>query len=120
MRDVLQNENPIGISTADLRTAALISFVLVLPFTILESLNQTISRQNAPALIVLFGLLWLLPVAFILILVPTVRNLRAGRSLSTNPINLLFRGALLVLIALLWGGLLIDQVPCFMGVPNCD
>ena len=120
MRDVLQNEGPIRTITADLRRAALLSFLLVLPFAILESLNQTITRQNALGLIVLLGLLWLLPMAFIVILVPLVRSLRAGNSFMANPINLLFRVALLTLIAMMWGRLLIDQMPCFMGVPNCD
>lgn len=120
MRDVLQNENPMRAITADLRSAALTSFILVLPFAILESLNQTITGQNAPGLIVLFGLLWLLPIAFVVILMPMVRNLRAGHGLTANPVNLLLRAALLALIAMMWGGLLIDQIPCFMGAPNCD
>ena len=120
MRDVLQNEGPMRTITVDLRSAALIGFILVLPFAVLESLNQPITRQNAPGLFVLFGLLWLLPVAFIVILMPLVRNLRAGLSLMANPINLLLSVASLALIAMLWGGLLIDQMPCFMGAPNCD
>jgi hypothetical protein len=37
-----------------------------------------------------------------------------------NPINLLLRVAFLALIAWMWGGILIDQMPCFLGVPNCD
>jgi len=49
-----------------------------------------------------------------------VRNLRAGNSLMANPINLLLAVAILTLIAMTWGGLLIDQIPCLMGVPNCD
>lgn len=120
MRDVLQNEDPSRTITADLRSAALVSFILVVPFAILESLNQTITRRNAPGFVVLFGLLWLLPVAFIVILMPVVRNLRAGDSLPANPINLLWRVASLALIAMIWGVLLLDQMPCFMGVPNCD
>ena len=103
-----------------LGSAALISFILVLPFAILESLNHTITRQNAPGLILLFGLLWLLPMSFIVILAPIVRTMRAGNSILANPVNLLFRVAFLALIAMMWGGLLIDQLPCFLGVPNCD
>jgi hypothetical protein len=104
----------------NLGLAALISFILVLPFAILEFLFNTITKQNAPGLIVLFGLLWLLPMAFIVILVPMVRTVRAGNSIMANPLNLLFRVASLALIAMLWGGILIDQLPCFLGVPNCD
>ncbi|HEX7174926.1 MAG TPA: hypothetical protein VF240_06565 [Pyrinomonadaceae bacterium] len=120
MRSVAHNEEPTKSISINPKSAALISFVLVLPFAILESLNNTINRQNVPALIVLFGLLWLLPMAFILILAPIVRSARAGNGVMANPFNLLFRVAMLALVAMMWGVLLIDQLPCFMGAPNCD
>ena len=117
MPNILQNEDPAKTIATNFKSAMLISFILVLPFAILESLNNTITRQNAPGLLVLFGLLWLLPMAFIVVLVPIVR---AGKSGVANPINLLFRIAFLALIAMMWGGIIIDQLPCFMGAPNCD
>jgi hypothetical protein len=120
MRNVLQNEGMMKTITADLRPAAIIGFILVLPFAILEFLNNTVNKQNAPGLIVLFGLLWLLLMAFIVILMPIVRAVRAGNSVMASPLNLLFRVAFLALIAMMWGGILIDQIPCFVGVPNCD
>ena len=120
MRNVLQFEDPTKNIATDLRSAVLISFILVLPFAILEFLNNTITKQNAPGLIVLFGLLWLLPLAFIIILVPIVRTVRAGQSVMANPINLLFRVAFLSFIGMIWVGIIIDQIPCFMDVPNCD
>ncbi|MCA1614142.1 MAG: hypothetical protein LC800_08340, partial [Acidobacteria bacterium] len=89
--------------TTDLRAAAIISFILVLPFMILEALNNTITRQNGPGLMLLFGVLWLLPTAFIVILMPIVRAVRAGDSILANPIILLFRVAFLALIATTWG-----------------
>ncbi len=108
-----------SISTT-LGSAALISFILVLPFAILEFTFNTVKKQNVPDLIVLFGLLWLLPMAFIVILAPIVRTVRAGNSILANPVTLLFRVAFLALIAWMLGGILIDQLPCFLGVPNCD
>ena len=104
----------------NLRSAGVISFILMLPFAILELMFNTGNRQNVPGLIVLFGLLWLFPMAFVVILEPLVRNIRAGNSLMANPVNLLLRVAFLALIAVMWAGLLIDQLPCFLGVPNCD
>lgn len=101
-------------------SASLISLVLVLPFAILESLHTTITRQNASGLIVLFGLLWLLPMAFIFILVPAMRTQREENAILTNPINLLIRIAFLAFIAMMWGSVVIDQLPCFLGYPNCD
>ena len=107
-------------TTTDLRAAAIISFILVLPFAILEALNNTITQQNAPGLILLFGLLWLLPTAFIVILMPIVRTVRAGNSIMATPVTLLLRVAVLSLIATVWGWGFVDQLPCFLGVPNCD
>jgi hypothetical protein len=100
--------------------AALISLILVLPFALLEFRFHTVNSRNALDYVALFGLLWLLPTAFIIVLMPMARALRAGNSILANPGALLFRAAFLVLIAMMWGGLLIDQLPCFLGVPNCD
>lgn len=104
----------------DFRIAAFISFLLMLPFAILESLNNTITKQSALGLILLFGVLWLLPTIFILILIPIVRSVRTGKSPLANPLTFLLRVASLALIATVWGWGFIDQLPCFLGVPNCD
>lgn len=99
---------------------ALISLILVLPLAILEALNNNITKQNAPGLIVLFGLLWFLPTTFISGLMPLLRATRAGNNILAHPIALLVRVSFLVLSAWIWGSLLMDQLPCFLGVPNCD
>ena len=102
------------------KSAAIISFFLVLPFAILDFLFNPLRRQNLLDPVVLFGLLWLLPMAFIVIFVPIVRTVRAGNSLMAAPMNLLLRVTFLAFIAMTWGGILIDQLPCFLGIPNCD
>jgi len=104
---------------ASLGLPAGVSLLLVLPFVILEFTFNTVSQQDAPSLIVLFGLLWLLATAFIAILSPIVRSVRAGNRMKANPV-LLLRVVSLVLIAMMWGSILVDQFPCFLGVPNCD
>jgi hypothetical protein len=104
----------------NLGAAALVGLILVLPFVILEALNNTFTRQNAPGLAVLFGLLWVLPIAFIVILMPIVRTARAGTSVLANPLSLLLRVAFLTLIVMTWTGTVNDQLPCFLGVLNCD
>ena len=101
-----------------LRSPAIISALLVLPFMILEVVNRRAYREGFP--ISLFAILWLLPLAFMLVLTPMVREVRAGNSLVANPINLLLRVALLTLIAWLFVGIVVDQMPCFLGVANCD
>jgi hypothetical protein len=104
----------------DLRLAAITSFIIMLPFAILESLNNSITKQNVIGLALLFGILWLLPTLFIVLFMPLVRTVRSGGRLLTNPISLLFRVAVLTLIATIWEWGFIDQLPCFLGVPNCD
>lgn len=106
--------------TTTLGPAALGSLLLLAPFAILEALNNGITRQNAPGLALMFGLLWALPTAFIIILVPLVRSVRAGRGALASPVRLLFSLALLAFIGVIWVGAMIDQLPCFLGVPNCD
>jgi uncharacterized membrane protein len=100
------------------RSPGIISLVLVFPFIMLELVNRRNFNEGFP--IVLFGLMWLLPMIFIVILMPIVRNVQAGNSIIANPIILLLRVAFLALIAWMWVGILIDQMPCFLGVPNCD
>ncbi len=108
------------------KSAAIAGFLFVLPFATLEFMFNIINKPDALSLkkvldlSVLFGLMWLLPMAFIIILRPLVRNVRAGNMGMMNPFNLLFKFTFLAVIAMMWGGILIDQWPCFLGVPNCD
>jgi hypothetical protein len=120
MPGVLRNTTPTRNLTTDLRRAALTSLIIVLPFAFLEALNNTVTGQNAPDIIVLFGLLWLLPAAFVLLLVPSARAVREGGRFTAHPFSLLWRVTLLAFIALTWASILFDQMPCLLGVPNCD
>lgn len=119
MRDVPMNKILSNHFVMNLRSAALISLIIVLPFVLLEVVNQTVTWRNAPGLFVLFGLLWLLPVSLIVILLSCVRAVRTETSRG-NPFNILFKIAVVILIAAVWGNIMIDQMPCFLGVPNCD
>jgi len=120
MRIGLQNPDPARNRANDLTSAALVGLIVVLPCVVLEALNNTLSVRNALDVIVLFGLLWLLPAAFTLTLISSMRALREGGGFLAHPFSLLLRVAFLASTALVWGGILIDQVPCLLGVPNCD
>ena len=100
-----------------LRAPALVGFALVLPLMILEWINTRGFHEGFP--IVLFGLLWLLSFLFTLISTPIVRALSA-RSRSLTAQRLLPRAVLLIFIAWFWVSVTADQMPCFLGVPNCD
>src|SRR5262245_42785174 len=101
--------------------AALISLILVAPFAYLElRYNTETSRNLIHFPIPVFGLLWFLATVFIVLVASIVRTVRADDSLLAHPVTLLFRLVFLALVACLWGGLFIDQLPCFLGDPNCD
>ena len=102
----------------NLKSPALISFLIVLPFMILELVNRR--NFNADFPFPLFIIMWLLPMLFILTGMPIIRNIRAGNSILANPVILLIRVVFLIFITWFWTALLIDQMPCFLGVPNCD
>ncbi|MGH9722445.1 MAG: hypothetical protein ACRD8O_19715 [Bryobacteraceae bacterium] len=99
-------------------TATLVSTVLVAPFSYLELRYGTHNYSRFPY--ELFTILWLLAAAFILVAAPLVRAARARENLLGRPGLLMVRVVFLVFSALFWIGLVNDQMPCFLGVPNCD
>jgi hypothetical protein len=122
---------------ANPRTAALISLLLALPLTAILSiavfeiepmqgfLKYMLTEADSPrnstfGIILLLGSVLLLPVGLVFNMVPIVRNVRAGNSIITRPINLLLAVTLFLFIATLVGSFALDQYPCWMGVPNCD
>jgi hypothetical protein len=102
----------------NLRLPTVISFLLILPLMIMEVINRRNFNEGFP--VVLFVILWLLPALFILTATPIVRNVRAGRPIMARPVILLLKVAFLAFIVWMWFGIMIDQMPCFLGVPNCD
>src|SRR5688572_26951328 len=78
----------------NLRSPAFISLLLVLPFMILELVYRRNFNEGFP--FPLFGLLWVLPIIFIVTLTPIVQAVRTGNSVMAKPILLLLRVALLL------------------------
>ena len=115
------------------RSAALISVVLILsPFVLywLDSLGwvPVQARLNGPnpeqlfvpGLLINLGLFFLPVAGGIIARGPVVRTLRAGGGLFAHPVNLVIVVLLLSVFAFGVASLIIDQWPCFIGVPNCD
>ena len=98
--------------------AALISSVLIAPFVLLELRYGSHNYSSFPY--PLFVMLWLLPMGFVMTIAPIVRSLRTGRSALAHPVTLALRVICLAVFAVLWIGVVQDQMPCFLGVPNCD
>lgn len=118
------------------RTALVVAILFALPMAIifpvavlnLEPLNgffktQLENENNSQHLIGLFFMLasmLMLPLGGVIGLTPVFRSTRSGAGLLEHRSNLAV-GALLTLFGLgLWAMIFIDQVPCMMGVPNCD
>ena len=96
--------------------ATAVGLLVVLPFVILEAVTTSgFSTFGFP--FALFAVLWILASVFTGLFLNMVRNIKAGSGL---PINLAATAVLLIVIAAVWSGLVYDQMPCFMGVPNCD
>jgi hypothetical protein len=94
---------------------ALLGFVL---WTFSEQLSM-FGVQFASQLIAF--VLFSLPIAAgIIASRPIVKTLQAGGSLFAHPINLIIVAVISVLFAAGVVGLVVDQWPCFIGVPNCD
>jgi hypothetical protein len=115
------------------RSAAMISVVLVLFLVVVgllaslgwEPLNRLINGPNpeqfyVPGMFISLGLFSLPVAAGIIAGGPIVRALRAGGNLFAHPILLIIVGLILSAIAIGLTNLIIDQWPCFIGVPNCD
>ena len=102
------------------RWPAIISSFLVLPFMMLEWVNTgTFPEFGLSFPIPLFALMWLLAFSFVYILTRMMR----GESARVRRAPGLAAGVgivALVLIAYAWVGIVVDQMPCFLGVPNCD
>lgn len=116
------------------RSAVMTSGVLILIIVILSllvSLGQ-VPREGSnteyihvfgvqvPSQVIAFALLSL-PIAAGVIASGTIaRTLRAGGSLFAHPVHLIIVVVISFLFAAGVVGLIMDQWPCFIGVPNCD
>jgi len=102
---------------ANLKVSAFISLVIVSPFLILEIIN----KQDLPGSFPypLFGILWIVMLLFVFLIRPIVQSFQTGAPhLSIG--NLITRSVLLISLAYFWVRIVIDQMPCFLGIPNCD
>ena len=119
------------------RSAAIIGLILALPCMLLFSLLMlniepdfgplqpllTTPDPDQPDILgslIALGTFLLLLVAFIINLRIIIGAKRAGKSISAHPINLILAVATLVLITTIVGSIIVDQYPCWIGVPNCD
>lgn len=91
---------------------------LVAPFIVMELVNRRAFGEAFPFLLFTFMSLHALLIA--LMLAPALRRFRAAGSLrALGPGH--WAGLLLgVILVFAYANVVIDQLPCFLGVPVCD
>ncbi|MCI0549542.1 MAG: hypothetical protein L0287_01165 [Anaerolineae bacterium] len=115
------------------KSALIISVVLVLSFVTVFLLDYlgwvpmdrlfngpNPEQMYVPGLFIALGLFSLPVAAGIIAGRPIVNTLQARGSLFAHPIHLIIVVVILTSLAWSWGSWVIDQWPCFVGVPNCD
>ena len=119
------------------RSAAITGIILCLPFVFLLSLlalniqpdfgrlapllnNPHLDRPDLVGSLIVIGAFFLVIAAFAINLIQIGRDLRRGSKISAHPANLVLFGVTLAATVLVISGIIIDQYPCWMGVPNCD
>lgn len=70
--------------------------------------------------LIALGSFLLVIAAFILNLRQLLQAARIGNSLLAQPANLILAVITLTAISFVIGAIIIDQYPCWIGVPNCD
>ena len=103
---------------ANLKKAILFNSLLLFPFATLE---LTLNKQANPNdFIALFGFLLILATAFIFILLSVGHGPNAPRKGAIIPARIVLGIVALGCIAIVFGTVMADQMPGFMGHPNCD
>lgn len=77
-------------------------------------------EPNIVGSLIALVLFLLLPAAFFISLRPVALNMRAGNGAAAVLVNLFLAVVSFCFFALIAGSIIIDQYPCWIGVPNCD
>jgi hypothetical protein len=117
-------------------SAAIAAGVLALPFAIIFALlllhiepplgpletmlKGAVDQPNVLGSAIVFGAWLLSVVALVFAVAPIARGVRAGLGIAASPLNLLVAAVISVLVVSFVAGIVVDQYPCWIGVPNCD
>jgi hypothetical protein len=98
--------------------AALFGLLLTLPLAVMEFLFNGTGQTRG--YVALFGFLWILATLLSLMCMSLVQSVRAGTRVRAKRFQLVLRVGVLAVVVMIWGSVVVDQFPCFLGVPNCD
>jgi len=96
----------------------LISVALVAPFIVLQSVYRRAFHEDFP--FVLFVFMSIHSLLISLLLTPALRRLLAEKSLGALKLGHWAGLAVSGFLMFVYAGVVVDQLPCFLGVPNCD
>jgi hypothetical protein len=101
---------------------ALVAWLEVQPFTALLR-AATSDPDGSPTLlgkVLMFGSLAAFLGAIVLSAAEVLRTRRPGRGWRARPYHLGLAAVLMLAVCAAVGGIVVDQAPCWQGVPNCD
>jgi len=99
-------------------TPILLGLLCVLPFAVMEIVN--LGRIPDPFPYAIFLYLWLMFALFLICLFAIVRLAKSRVSKQERLPALLLNALVLLFTVMSIVYLLADQMPCFLGLPNCD
>ena len=120
------------------RLAAIAGVPLVLPGAVMFAMlylnieppfgpfEQSLGRTNdgSPHVIgslIAFNAIVVFPlIALILNFAPVMKGIRAGKGFFDRRANLIVAASAVVVVVMFFGAIVVDQYPCWVGVPNCD
>lgn len=97
-----------------MRLNLIASLIILLPFALMELINRSDYDDSFP--VMLFAVLWVLSFGSI----TSVRSLIKLMKEKKQPWAMLGFFILAGVSCGLWLSLVCDQLPCFLGVENCD
>ena len=96
----------------------ILSLILLIPWIGLELINRQGMPEEFP--VALFITIWFLQAIFIYFLKPVMKNPVKNNFLLQAVTSLWLRVPVLLFVGVIWSIIIVDQLPCFLGVPNCD
>jgi hypothetical protein len=101
-----------------MKSGLLLSAALVAPFLVLQLVNRRAFQEEFP--VVLFAFMAMHSLLIALLLMPGLRRFRLERNVRALTTAHWAGVVVSAFLMVVYVQVVIDQLPCFMGVPNCD